>query len=127
MDWQILISNILLVIGLIFMVFGVIGLFRFRDFYPRILMASKIDTVGMTTLLLGLAVRHGFTFFTAKLVLMMVIIIILNPLVAHIMVRSAYLSGYDLKGEITGDGERDTSCEDEAEDYSRPFDAKGGN
>ena len=126
MDWQILISNILLAIGLIFMVFGVIGLFRFRDFYPRILMASKIDTVGMITLLLGLAVRHGFTFFTAKLVLMMVIILILNPLVAHIMVRSAYLGGYELKGEITPDGVRDQSLEDANEDYSQPFETKEG-
>ncbi|MCL2621051.1 MAG: monovalent cation/H(+) antiporter subunit G [Defluviitaleaceae bacterium] len=126
MDWQILISNILLAIGLIFMVFGVIGLFRFRDFYPRILMASKIDTVGMITLLLGLAVRHGFTFFTAKLVLMMVIILILNPLVAHIMVRSAYLGGYELKGEITPDGVRDESLEDANEDYSQPFETKEG-
>ncbi|MCL2235062.1 MAG: monovalent cation/H(+) antiporter subunit G [Defluviitaleaceae bacterium] len=130
MDWQILISNILLIIGLIFMAFGVVGLFRFKDFYPRILMASKIDTVGMITLLLGLVIRHGFVAdwaFSAKLLLMMFIILILNPLVAHIMVRSAYLSGYELKGEITPDGVRDESLEDEDEDFSQPFDVKGGN
>lgn len=126
MDWQILISNILLAIGLVFMAFGVIGLFRFRDFYPRMLMAAKVDTVGMITLLLGLAIRHGFTFFTAKLALMMVIILILNPLVAHIMVRSAYLSGYELKGEITPDGLRDQSLEDANEDYSKPFEIEEG-
>ena len=75
------------------MAVGVIGLFKFKSFYLRLLITSKIDTVGMITLLIGLAIRHGFSFFSAKLIFLIAIILILNPLVAHMIARSAYLSG----------------------------------
>ena len=117
-------GNIIIAIGIIFMIFGIIGLFRFKDFYPRILMAAKIDTIGMMTLLLGLIVRdiainHAFTFFGAKLVLVFVIILILNPLVGHVMVRSAYVSGYGLKGELTEENP-ETDNEMEEDEFSKP-------
>ncbi|MCL2575307.1 MAG: monovalent cation/H(+) antiporter subunit G [Defluviitaleaceae bacterium] len=97
------ISNIIIGIGLFFMIMGAIGIFRFDDFYKRILLAAKVDTVGMITLVIGLGVRHGAmgdVFFTLKLVFIVVIILILNPLVAHVMARSAYASGYKLTGTI---------------------------
>jgi len=97
-----IISNIVIAIGLFFMIMGAVGIFRFSDFYQRILMASKVDTVGMLTLLIGLGIRHGTgdIFFTLKLVFIAIIVLILSPLVAHVMARSAYVSGYMLKGEI---------------------------
>ena len=76
------------------MFFGVIGLFKFKNFYPRILVASKVDTVGMVTLLIGVAVRHGVSFLSGKVLLLIMIIMIFNPLVSHILARSAYLSGH---------------------------------
>ncbi|MCL2704271.1 MAG: monovalent cation/H(+) antiporter subunit G [Defluviitaleaceae bacterium] len=97
-----LIGNIIIYIGAAFMVFGVVGLFRLKDFYPRILVASKIDTVGVLTLITGFAIRHGLSFFTGKLFLIMVIMLILNPLVAHIVARSAYLSGHKVNGIAGG-------------------------
>ncbi|MCL2168501.1 MAG: monovalent cation/H(+) antiporter subunit G [Defluviitaleaceae bacterium] len=121
MDIQILISNIVVAIGLIFIIFGAIGLFRFKDFYPRILMSTKIDTVGMITLLVGVGIRHGFSFFTAKLALIFLIILILNPLVAHVMARAAFASGYKIKGELreVSDGERDS-----VGDFNKPIEMK---
>ena len=82
-------------IGILFMIFGVIGLFqRNKDFYYRILIACKIDTVGMLTIGIGMALRHGFTFFTGKVFLIVLIIIVLNPFVAHIVAQAAYRSGF---------------------------------
>jgi len=97
-----ILSNIIIAIGLFFIVMGAVGLFRFENFYQRVLMAAKIDTVGMITLIFGLGIRHGLhdIFFTLKLVLIVIIMLILNPLVAHIMARSAYISGHMLKGEL---------------------------
>jgi len=86
-------GNVLIIAGALLMVLGTFGLLKFRRFYPRILIASKIDTVGMLTLLLGLAFRHGVSFFSAKILLIVVLLLILNPLVAHILSRSAYMSG----------------------------------
>ena len=86
--------------GVFLMLFGVIGIFqRKKDFYYRVLIASKIDTVGFMTLLFGLAIRHGISFFSGKVLLLVVIILVLNPLVAHIMVRSAYTSGFKLQNK----------------------------
>ena len=82
-------------IGVVFMLFGVLGIFQPRkDFYYRILVACKIDTVGFLTIVIGLAIRHGISFFTGKLFLIAIIMMVLNPLVAHIMVRSAHNSGF---------------------------------
>ena len=92
MDILTILSYIVMGAGVLFMLFGVAGLFRFKAFYPRILIASKIDTVGVLTLIFGIALRHGFSFFTGKLLLIVIIMLILNPLVAHILARSAYLS-----------------------------------
>ena len=97
---QQLIGNIVIWIGIAFMAFGAFGIFKLKDFYPRLLVASKVDTVGMLTLCIGFIIRSGISFFSGKLVLLVVIILILNPLVAHIMARSAHSSGVDV---IDGD------------------------
>jgi len=90
-----ILSYIVMGLGLLFMLFGSIGIFQpKKDFYYRILVACKIDTVGLVTMCIGLAIRHGISFFTGKIALIMVIIVVLNPLVAHIVTRAAYKSGY---------------------------------
>ena len=90
-----LLSYIIMGIGTVFMFFGVLGIFQpKKDFYYRVLVACKIDTVGFLTLAIGVAIRHGFSFFTGKLFLILIIMMVLNPLVAHIIVRSAHNSGY---------------------------------
>jgi len=82
-------------LGLVFMLIGIIGIFQpGKDFYYRILVACKIDTVGFLTVAIGVAIRHGFTFFTGKLFIIVIIMMVLNPFVAHIVARSAYKSGY---------------------------------
>lgn len=91
-----LIGYIIIIIGVIFMVFGIIGIFRFNNFYPRTLCASKIDTVSTITIFIGLILINGFTFFTIRLLFLMIILVNLNPLIAHLMVRVAYLTGHGL-------------------------------
>ena len=86
-------------LAIVFMIIGTIGIFRFRDeksFYIRILVATKVDTVGVITGIIGFCLIHGLSFFTGKLVLIAIVAIVLNPLVSHIMVRSAYDSGYEI-------------------------------
>ena len=92
-----ILSEILIVLGLIFVAFGVVGLFKFPSFYPRILVSSKIDTVGTITILLGVALRHGFSFFTLRVLLILGLILIVSPMVTHVLARYAYLSGYKPK------------------------------
>jgi len=93
-DILMIISNILVTIGLIFMAFGILGLFRFKNFFLRIISSSKVDTVGTLTVIIGMAIRMGLSFFSAKLILLAVILVILGPLCNHMVARAAYLSGY---------------------------------
>ncbi|MCL2226563.1 MAG: monovalent cation/H(+) antiporter subunit G [Oscillospiraceae bacterium] len=87
-----LIGNIVTIIGLAVMLTGVVGLYKFKDFYLRLLVLAKIDTVGAITFMIGIIIRHGFSSFSLKVLLIMVLFIILNPLTAHILARAAYQS-----------------------------------
>ena len=98
-------GDIIIYVGMVFIFFGIIGIIRFRDFYTRILIAAKIDAIGAITVILGLAVKHGFSFFTLKLFLLICLILIANPLSSHMVARSAYLSGYRDKGENGDDAD----------------------
>ena len=98
-------GHVMIIAGLIFMFFGVIGIFKYKDFYPRVLVTSKIDTVGMTTVFIGLVLRHGVSFFSGKILLIMVIMLILNPLVAHFMARSAHAAGHQSHDDLTLNGD----------------------
>ena len=90
-----ILSYVIMGLGIVIMLLGVIGIFQpNRDFYYRILVACKIDTVGILTIAIGMAFRHGFSFFTGKMFLIVIIIMILNPFVAHIVVQAAYRSGF---------------------------------
>jgi len=90
----VIISNILIGAGLIFMAFGVLGLFRFKNFFLRIISSSKVDTVGTLTVIFGMAIRMGLSFFSAKLILLAIILIVLGPLCHHMVARAAFLAGY---------------------------------
>ena len=87
----------IIIIGIIFIAFGVIGLFRFKTFYNRILASSNIDTVGVITVILGVAIKHGISAFTGKILILGIIMIIFSPLVAHIITQSAHASGHKLE------------------------------
>ena len=95
MIMQQIIGNIFLVTGIVFMLLGVIGIYKFKHFYTRLLASSKIDIVGALTLMLGVVIMHGFTYFSGKVAILIVIMLIFNPLISHVLARSAYLSEKD--------------------------------
>jgi multicomponent Na+:H+ antiporter subunit G len=92
-------SSILIGTGLIFMLFGVLGIYRFRCFYAKLLITAETETVGLLTLMAGLMVQTGFTFFTLKLLLIVLFSMFTNPLSTHAIGRSALFSGLKPKEE----------------------------
>jgi len=85
------------------MILGIIGIFKFKNFYARVLVSPLIDTVGTFTVIIGIALRHGLSFFSLKLLLLIILLMIINPLVAHIVARSAWLSGYEIQDKYAKD------------------------
>lgn len=95
-----MIGMLLIGVGIFFMAVGLYGTFRYYNFYTRILISAKIDIIGDMTILLGLMLIHGFSFFSLKLLLLLAIIFIINPITTHVIVRSAYNSGYKVRKDI---------------------------
>lgn len=94
-----LFAYLLITVALIFMALGVIGLFRFKDFYSRILISAKIETVGFLTIMIGCAILSGLSYATMKILLITLLVMITNPLSTHAIARSAFLSGYTINQE----------------------------
>jgi len=92
-------GDIIIAIGTLFIFFGVIGLFKFNDFYTRILVTAKIDIVGFITIIIGVVVKHGLSFFSLKALIILGIMVIITPLASHMIARSAYLSGYQTENQ----------------------------
>ena len=84
-----IIGNILIFFGVVFAVIGLLGVLRFKDFYSKLLASSKIDTMAMLTLLAGVIIRSGLTFFSLKAALIVFIVIIVNPIVTSRIALSA--------------------------------------
>jgi multicomponent Na+:H+ antiporter subunit G len=87
-----IIGHVIVCIGLVFVAFGIIGIYRFKNFYQRLLSSSKIDTVGTITVIIGMVLIHGMNVFSLRLILIFGILLLLGPLSTHIVARSAYMS-----------------------------------
>lgn len=95
----IIFGQILIIIGLIFITFGLISILRFKSFFNRILISSKVDTVGMICIMIGVCFINGFSFFTLKVILVLLTFIFVSPLMTHYIARGGYYSGIALKKE----------------------------
>ena len=91
------IGLMMIYVGIAFIAIGVLGTYRFNSFYPRILVAADIDTVGFMTVMFGVMVYNGMSYFSLKVLLILVLYVIINPLVTHSITRSAYFSGYKVR------------------------------
>ena len=91
-----IIGYILITIGILFNIFGCIGLVRFPDVYNRLQASTKCVTLGTILLLVGVAVISGLGAISAKAVICAVFILITSPTAAHAIAKGAYTSGVKL-------------------------------
>lgn len=89
----------LLLLSWLYIVFGVIGIFRFPNLYAKLLTSSKIDTVATITILFALILHAGWNGYAAKLIILLIFILCTSPVSNHIIARSAYLNGIKVKKE----------------------------
>lgn len=88
----------LTLIGIIAIFSGIVGLFRFPDFYTKIHAASVIECCGVPLSLVGLAfLQHDFT-SSFKLLFAAILILILNPVSTHAIGKASLLSPNNQKG-----------------------------
>ena len=86
-------ANVLLVIGLAFIMLGVLGILRLPDFYTRLHATGKCDTLGVALVLVALAMHEGVSLYSVKILLISVCIGLANPTATHALGRAAYRAG----------------------------------
>ncbi len=91
-----IIGYILIVIGILFDIFGCIGLVRFPDVYNRLQASTKCVTLGTIMLLGGVALISSSGPISAKAIICAVFILITSPTAEHEIAKGAYSSGVEL-------------------------------
>jgi multicomponent Na+:H+ antiporter subunit G len=90
------IGYILIIVGILFDIFGCIGLVRFPDVYNRLQASTKCVTLGTVLLLFGVAAVSGFGPTATRSVICAMFIMITSPTAAHAIAKGAYASGVKL-------------------------------
>ncbi len=100
---MVLLGQILIVAGLVFSAIGIYSVLFYRDFYARVVITSKVDTMGMLTLLFGVMLVSGSWIVTLKLLVLLVFDLVTGPLATTGIAHSAFQSGYRIKREFGND------------------------
>ena len=85
----------LIIIGLFVVLSGIIGLFRFPNFYTKIHGAGVIDSCGMPLCLIGLALLQQNMLNSLKLIVATIFILLLNPVATHAIARASLSKNND--------------------------------
>lgn len=102
-----MISTILISIGVLFNLFGCIGLIRLPDVYNRLQSATKCVTLGTCSILLGVLVHFGFVDAGMKALIAIPLLFFGATVAAHALVRGAYHFGIKLGDKSVKDDYKD--------------------
>lgn len=89
-------STILIALGVLFNLFGCIGLIRLPDVYNRLQSATKTVTLGTWSILIGVLVKYGFVEIGIKALVTIPILFFVSTVAAHALVRGSYIFGIPL-------------------------------
>jgi len=91
-----ILTSILLLFGGSFMVLAGLGLLRLPDLFIRMHAATKSGTLGITGMMLAVAMHFGELGVTTRVVLIVVFVFMTAPVAAHVIGRAAYMVGVPL-------------------------------
>ena len=86
-------SIIFIVSGLFFLLVAAIGVIRLPDVFSRSHAVSLTDSLGAFLMLVGIALYEGLSTNTLKILVVLALLYILNPVISHATVRAALRSG----------------------------------
>ncbi len=96
-----MIEYVLLAVGTAVMALGALGVLRFPDVYTRLHASTKCDTGGAMSILIAIALLiTAPTMVKIKLLVLMFLIVMINPMVSHAIARGAHKSGIKPEGEV---------------------------
>ena len=83
----------LILIGLFFLFAAAVGVLRLPDVFTRAHAVSLTDSLGAWFVLTGLALYQGINANLIKILIVLLLLYLLNPVIAHATVRSALRCG----------------------------------
>ncbi len=96
-----LVTSLLLLLGSLFMLLSAIGLIKMPDLFTRMHAATKVGTVGVSGIVLAVAVHFEQMKVAAPALLIIVFFLATAPIAAHMIGRAAYEMGVELwKGTV---------------------------
>ena len=96
-----IITSALLLIGSLFMMLSAIGIIKMPDLFTRMHAATKVGTVGVSGIVLAVAVHFEQMKVAAPALLIIVFFLATAPIAAHMIGRAAYEMGVELwKGTV---------------------------
>lgn len=87
---------ILMLTGSLFMLLSAIGLLRMPDLFTRMHAATKVGTVGISGVMLAVALHMDTLTVTAPALTIVVFFLVTAPIAAHMIGRAAYRIGVPL-------------------------------
>jgi multicomponent Na+:H+ antiporter subunit G len=102
-----MVSNILISIGILFNLFGCIGLIRLPDVYNRLQAATKCVTLGTCSILAGVFLHFGIADAGIKALVAIPILFFASTVAAHALTRGTYHFGIKLGKKSIRDDYKD--------------------
>lgn len=90
---------VFILIGLFFLVVAAIGTLRLPDVFTRSHAVSLTDSLGAFCVLVGLALYQGFGINMLKILVVLALLFLLNPVIGHATLRAAYRTGVKPQAE----------------------------
>jgi len=78
-----ILGYIVIAIGIFLVLSGSLGMLRFPDFFSRIHAAGVTDSLGAPITIFGLILLDGFGQTSAKLLILMIILLVTSPTACH--------------------------------------------
>ena len=88
-----ILSIIFISAGLFFLVVAAVGVIRLPDAFSRSHAVSLTDSLGAFLMLTGIAFHEGWDKSTMKIIAVLALLFILNPVISHAAIRAALRSG----------------------------------
>ncbi len=82
-----------ILVGLSFLIVAAIGVIRLPDVFSRSHAVSLTDSLGAFLMLVGIVLHEGLSTSMLKIIAVLALLYIQNPVIAHATVRAALRAG----------------------------------
>ncbi len=88
-----ILSILFMVTGLFFLIVAAVGVVRLPDVFSRAHAVSLTDSLGAFLMLVGIALHEGLSRNLLKIIAVLALLYIQNPVITHATVRAALRTG----------------------------------